>query len=162
MERTPYEEWGVWSYRSRWTSGVGGTANVTHDLSAGAGNVIHVTMARGSAVIAATGTFDIDLIDEDGNSIVKLVDLAAAAAPSATIPRLNDDIVSSTNSPIASSADGVWLAGPDLRLQFAPGNLASADTLDIQILASVLHGPGTITTGATGLYTEANTVNEVY
>ena len=106
--------WLFWSYRTRWTSGVGGTTGITHDLSAGEGNIVHVTQARVAVVIAATGTLDIDLIDEDANIIVKLVDLAAAAAPNATIPRLNDDILSTTNSPIASSRDGVWLAGPNV------------------------------------------------
>ena len=87
---------------------------------------------------------------------------AAAAAPSATIPHLNDDIISSTSSPVAASTDGVWLAGTDLRLRAVPGTLASGDTVDIQILARVKNGPGTVTFGATGLYTQAVTVNEVY
>jgi len=156
------EEWGFWSYRTRWTSGVGGTTAITHDLSAGVGNVIHVIVVRATGAIAATGTLDIDLIDEDANIIVKLVDLAAAATPNASIPRLNDDIISTTNSLLVSSVVGVWLAGPDVRLRVTPGNLAAADTMDLQIIARVLRGRGTWTTTATGLYTEAETVNEVY
>ena len=164
MNTTPYDEWGLWSYRTRWTSGVGGTTGITHDLSAGEGNVVHVTQARASAVIAATGTLDIDLIDEDAAIIVKLVDLAAAAAPNATIPRLNDGIITTTSSLLVASMDGVWLAGPDvrLRLRVTPGNLAAADTVDLQVVARVLRGRGTWTTTATGLYTEAESVNEVY
>jgi len=162
MASKRYEEWGIWSYRTRWTSGVGGTTGITHDLSAGVGNVIHVLQARASAVIAATGTLDIDLIDEDAAIIVKLVDLAAAAAPNATIPRLNDDILSTTSSQIAASSGGVWLAGPAVRLRITPGNLASADTVDLLVIARVLKGRGTWTTGSTGLYTEAETVDEVY
>jgi len=86
MASKRYEEWGIWSYRTRWTSGVGGTTGITHDLSAGAGNVIHVLQVRASAVIAATGTLDIDIIDEDAAIIVKLNDLAAAAGQAAGPP----------------------------------------------------------------------------
>ena len=154
--------WPFWSYRTRWTSGVGGTTGITHDLSAGLGNVIHVTHARASAVIAGTGTLDIDLIDEDANIIVKFVDLAAAAAPSATIPRLNDDIVTTTSSLLAASMEGVWLAGADVRLRVTPGNLAAVDTVDLQVWARVKVLPGTWTTTSTGVYTEAETVDEVY
>ena len=154
--------WLFWSYRTRWTSGVGGTTGITHDLSAGEGNIVHVIQARVAVAIAATGTLDIDLIDEDANIIVKLVDLAAAAAPNATIPRLNDDILSTTNSPIASSRDGVWLAGPNVRFRVTPGNLAAADTVDLQVWARVKVMPGTWTTTSTGLYTEVESVDEVY
>jgi len=88
----------------------------------------------------------------------------AAAAPVATIPRLNDDIITTTSSLLVASMDGVWLAGPDvrLRLRVTPGNLAAADTVDLQVVARVLRGRGTWTTTATGLYTEAESVNEVY
>jgi len=121
-----------------------------------------VTQARASAVIAATGTLDIDLVDEDAAIIVKFDDLAAAAAPVATIPRLNDDITTSTNSNLAASVGGVWLAGPDVRLRITPGNLAAADTVDLQVWARVKVLPGTWTTTNTGLYTEAESVDEVY
>ena len=154
--------WPFWSYRTRWTSGVGGTTGITHDLSAGEGNIVHVTQARVAVVIAATGTLDIDLIDEDAAIIVKLVDLAAAAAPSATIPRLNDDIITTTSSLLVASMDGVWLAGPDVRLRVTPGNLAAAGTVDLQIWARVKVLHGTWTTTSTGLYTEAESVDEVY
>ena len=160
--RKAYERWGLWSYRTRWTSGVGGTTSITHDLSAGIGNVIHVIQARASAVIAATGTMDIDIVDEDAAIVVKLADLAAAAAPNATIPRLNDDITTVSNSNLTASSGGVWLAGSDLRLRITPGNLAAADTVDLQVVARVLRGRGTWTATATGLYTEAESVNEVY
>lgn len=153
---------GFWAFRTRWTSGVGGTTGITHDLSAGDGNVMFVKSLRASAVIAATGTLDVDLIDEDNNIVVKYADLAAAAAPSATIPRLNDDVDSTTSSLLASSWKGVRLAGSDLRLRITPGNLAAADTVDLQVWAFVKSGPGTWTTVSTGLYTEAVSVNEVY
>ena len=156
-------KWGLWSYRTRWTSGVGGTTSITHDLSAGAGNRIHVLELRATGAIAATGTLDVDLIDEDDNIVVKLVDLAAAAAPVATIPRLNDDVDATTSSLLASSKNGVWLAGADLRLRITPGNLAGADTVDLQSLARVERGPGTWALGtAVGLYTQVESVSEVY
>ena len=157
-----YEDWGLWSYRERRTSDVGGTTGITWDLAAGDGNIVHVTQVRATAAIAATGTLDIDLIDEDANIIVKFVDLAAGASLNATMPRLNDDIVTTTSSLIAVSMDGVWLAGTDLRLRVTPGNLAAADTVDYQILARVKNGPGTLTFASTGTATASITVNEVY
>jgi hypothetical protein len=153
--------WGWWSYRTRWASGVGGTTAITHDLSAGAGNVLHVKAFQSLAVIAATGTLDVDLIDEDGNIIVKYVDLAAAAAPNASIPRLNDDLNTTTSSLLASSWKGVRLAG-DVRLRITPGNLASLDTVSLLLWALCKNAPGTWTTTATGLYTETESVDEVY
>jgi hypothetical protein len=160
--RAAYENWGVWVYRTRWTSGVGGTTGITHDLAAGPGNMIHITQARASAVIAATGTLDIDVIDEDAVIIVKLVDLAAAAAPSATIPRANVAVDSTTSSLLGSSLEGVWLAGTDIRFRITPGNLAAADTVDLQVVARVQRAPGGWTTTSTGLYTEAETQDEVF
>jgi hypothetical protein len=154
--------WGWWSYRTRWTSGVGGTTGITHDLTAGAGNVIFIKAFRATAAIAATGALDVDIIDEDGNITVKYVDLAAAAAPIATIPRLNDDLNTTTTSLLASSWKGVPLAGADVRLRVTPGNLAATDTVDLQVWALCKNAPGIWTTTSTGLYTEAETVDEVY
>ena len=153
---------GWWAYRTRWTSGVGGTTGITHDLSAGVGNRIDVKAFRAAAVIAATGTLDLDLVDEDGNIVLKYVDLAAAAAPVATIPRLNDDVNTTTSSLLGASWKGVVLVGPDLRLRVTPGNLAVADTVDLLVWARCRKGPGTWTTGSTGLYTEVESVSEVY
>ena len=160
---TPYEEWGLWVYRERRTSDVGGTTGITWDLSAGTGNVIHVLEVRASAVIAATGTLDITLIDEDAAVIVRFADLAAAASPQATIPRLNDDIISSTSADEVSSVGGVWLAGADVRLRVEPGNLAAADTVDFQIVARVMNGPGTLAFAAgAGTAASSITQNEVF
>ena len=156
-------EWGVWTFRTQFTSGVGGTTGITHDLSAGAGNVLIVDELLAVGAIAATGTLDIDLIDEDGAIVVKFADLAASAAPTATIPRLNDDILSTSDSNIASSArDSVVLAGPDVRLRITPGNLAANDTVTLTLKARVSKGPGTWTMLSVGLYTEAISVNEVH
>jgi hypothetical protein len=153
---------GYWAFRTRWTSGVGGTTGISHLLSAGAGNVVDILAFRASGVIAATGALDVDLVDEDSNIVVKYADGAAAAAPSATIPRRNDDLNTTTTSLAASSWRGVRLAGPDLRLRIIPGDLAAADTLDLVLWAEVSRGIGTWSQLATGAYTAAVSVNEVY
>ena len=155
-------KWGTWNRRTQFTSGLGGTTGITHTLRAGAGNVLIVTELQALAAIAATGTLDVDYVDEDGAIILKLADLAASAAPTATIPRLNDDITSTSDSDLASSLGGVLLAGPDLGLRVTPGNLAQNDTVTLVVKALVSKGPGTWTTGATGLYPEVVNVNEVY
>ena len=156
------DEWGEWSYTATWTSGVGGTTGITHSISAGAGNMLHIMELKASAAIAATGTLDGVLVDEDGVVIVSFFDLAAAAAPVGTIPRLNDDVISTSSADEAASTGGVVLAGADLRVQVLPGNLAAADTVTIVIKAKCLKGPGAVTTVKTGLYTEVIAVNEVY
>jgi len=154
--------WGVWTFRQQFTSGVGGTTGITHDLSAGAGNVLIVDELLAVGAIAATGTLDIDLIDEDGAIVAKFADLAAATGPTATVPRLNDDILSTSDSNLASSEGGVLLAGPDLRLRITPGNLAQNDTVTLSLKARVWKGPGTWVMAATGSYLEAvETVDEI-
>lgn len=155
-------DWGIWSLTRTYTAGLGGASALAHDIAAGAGNVIHITQLHVLCTAAGTATLDIDLIDEDRVSIVKYVDLAAAAANDGTIPRLNDDVLTTTDSPLASSHGGVWLAGPDVMLLIVPGNLAQNDTVLIALIAKVMRGPGTEAATFAGAYVDATTVNEVY
>lgn len=147
---------GFWAHRTRYTSA--GT-ETTVDLTAGVGNVIDILAFRAQATIALTGTLDLDLLDEDNAIVLKFADLAAAASPIATIPRLNDDVNSTTSSLAGSSWKGVRLAGADLKLRATTGALALNDTLDILVWARVLAGPGAFTHT---FVTVDETVNEVY
>lgn len=156
------DEWGVWSFRVVLTQDAVGGGALILDISAGAGNVIHITDL--TSTFSGTNTQDIDLIDEDANIVVKYVDLASGAAQSATIPRANVAVDSTTSSLLASSLEGVWLAGTDERLAISTGGAAQTNTLTLSLKANVMAGPGTVvatrSSGTPNLATA--TVNEVY
>ena len=124
--------------------------------------MVHVTEL--TATFSGTNTMDVDLIDEDANIVVKYVDLASGAAQSATIPRANVAVDSTTSSLLASSLEGVTLAGPDERLSVSTGGAAQTNTLTLTFKAFVLKGPGTIAVDRSAGTPTAGveTVNEVY
>lgn len=156
------DDWGVWTFRVVLTQDAVGGGALVLDVSAGAGNQIHVTQL--TATFSGTNTLDVDLIDEDAAIILKYVDLASGAAQSATIPRANVAVDTTTSSLLGTSLDGVWLAGPDVRLAATTGGAAQTNTLTLLILARVSKGPGIVVGGRSGgtpnLATP--TVNEVH
>ena len=156
------EDWGLWSYRAVLTQDAAGGGALSLRITAGAGNVIHVQQL--TATFSGTNTMDIDLFDEDNNIVVKYVDLASGAAQSATIPRANVAVDSTTSSLLASSLEGVRLAGTDTKLSILTGGAAQTNTLTLAFVAKVLSGPGVVaSTGSGGTPNLATpTVNEVY
>jgi hypothetical protein len=159
---TGEDDWGLWSFRAVVTQdNVAGGALVL-DIAAGVGNVVHITDL--TSTFSGTNTQDIDLIDEDANIVVKYVDLASGAGQSATIPRANVAVDSTTSSLLASSLEGVWLAGSDVRLSISTGGAAQTNTLTLAFTARVMNAPGTVVAtrsgGTPNLATP--TVNEVY
>lgn len=156
------EDWGVWSFRAVLTQDAVGGGALVLDISAGIGNVVHVTEL--TATFSGTNTLDADLIDEDAAIVVKFVDLASGAGQSATIPRANVAVDSTTSSLLGSSLEGVWLAGSDERLAITTGGAAQTNTLTLLLKARVMKGPGTVVATRSGGTPNlaAATVNEVY
>ena len=152
---------GFWAYAHDSTVGLAGSlGNIT--ITAGDGNIIDILGLSTTQVIAATGILDIDLQDEDLNIAVKYVDLAAAGTNIGTIPRLNDDVNTTTSSLAASSWRGVRLAGSDLALVITPAAGAQNDTLNVRLWGRVKSGPGTVSAAAVAPVTTTITINEVY
>jgi hypothetical protein len=153
---------GFWSFRAVLTQDNAAGGALILDISAGTGNVVHITEL--TATFSGTNTMDVDLIDEDANIVVKYVDLASGAAQSATIPRANVAVDSTSSSLLASSLEGVTLAGPDERLAITTGGAAQTNTLTLAFRAEVSRGIGAVTgarsAGTPNLATA--TVNEVY
>jgi hypothetical protein len=159
---TNEDDWGVWSFRAVVTQDNVAGGVLILDIAAQVGNVIHITDL--TATFSGTNTQFIELLDEDVNIVVQYAALASGAAQSVTLPRANVAVDSTTSSLLASSLEGVWLAGADMRLSIRTGGAAQTNTLTLAFVARVKIAPGTVVAtrsgGTPNLATP--TVNEVY
>lgn len=148
---------GFWSHSAAVTLG-GAPGSDSWNVSAGAGNILKVLAFTANWTTALAQTLDILLIDEDGIGIQRFASIASATGlKTATIPRLNDDVDTTTSS-VHGSSRHVVLAGPDVRLVVSGSGGALNDVFNVRLWAKVSKGPGIITDG----FATTATVNEVY